>query len=65
MRIEQKILTNLLHNENYCRKVIPFVKREYFADKKEAVVAAEIVKFFNQYNKPATSEVLQDRKSVV
>ena len=58
MRIEQKILTNLIHDEQYCRKVIPFIKKDYFADKKEAVVASEIVKFFNEYNKPATKEVL-------
>jgi replicative DNA helicase len=58
MRIEQKILTNLIFDEQYCRKVIPFIKKEYFADKKEAAVASEIVKFFNEYNKPATKEVL-------
>ena len=59
MRIEQKILTNLIYDEQYCRKVIPFIKKEYFADRKEAILASEIVKFFNEYNKPATKEVLQ------
>ena len=59
MRIEQKILTNLIYDENYCRKVIPFIKREYFADKKESILAAQIVKFFNEFNKPATKEILQ------
>jgi replicative DNA helicase len=59
MRIEQKILTNLIHDEQYCRKVIPFIKKEYFADKKDLVIASEIVKFFNQYNKPATKDILQ------
>jgi replicative DNA helicase len=59
MRIEQKILTNLIYDEQYCRKVIPFIKKEYFADKKEAILAAQIVSFFNEYNKPATKDVLQ------
>ena len=59
MRIEQKILANLIYDEHYCRKVIPFIKKEYFADKKELVVASEIVKFFTEYNKPATKEILQ------
>ena len=59
MRIEQKILTNLIYDEQYCRKVIPFIKKEYFADKKESILAAQIVKFFNEYNKPATKDVLQ------
>jgi replicative DNA helicase len=59
MRIEQKILTNLIHDEQYCRKVIPFIKKEYFADKKDLVVASELIKFFNEFNKPATKDVLQ------
>ena len=58
MRIEQKILTNLIYDEQYCRKVIPFIKREYFADRKEAIVASEIVKFFTTYNKPISKEIL-------
>jgi replicative DNA helicase len=59
MRIEQKILTNLIHDENYCRKVIPFIKKEYFGERKEAVLADEIVSFFTKYNKPASREVIQ------
>jgi replicative DNA helicase len=58
MRIEQKILSNLIHDEQYCRKVIPFVKREYFSDKKESIVAQEIADFFSKYNKPLTKEIL-------
>lgn len=58
MRIEQKILANLIFDEQYCRKVIPFIKKEYFQDRKEAILATEIVEFFNKYNKPATKEVL-------
>ena len=58
MRIEQTILANLIHNEEYCRKVIPFLKKEYFQDHKEAVIISEIVNFFNKYNKPATKEIL-------
>lgn len=58
MRIEQKILSNLIYDEQFCRKVIPFIKKEYFADRKDAIVASEIVEFFNKYNKPATKEIL-------
>jgi replicative DNA helicase len=58
MRIEQKILSNLVNDEQYCRKVIPFLKKEYFSDRKETIVAQEIVDFFNKYNKPATKEIL-------
>ncbi len=58
MRIEQQILSNLIHNEHYCRKVIPFIKREYFSDRKESVIVNEIINFFNKYNKPLTPEIL-------
>ena len=34
-RIEQTALSNLIHNEEYTRKVLPFIKEEYFADKLE------------------------------
>jgi len=58
MRIEQKILSSLIHDEQYCRKVIPFIKREYFADRKESIITHEIIEFFNKYNKPITKEIL-------
>ena len=58
MRIEQKILSNLIHDEKYCRKVIPFIKKEYFSDRKEAIVTDEVLKFFNKYNKTASKEIL-------
>ena len=58
MRIEQQILTNLIHDEHYCRKVIPFLKREYFGDRKESVIVQQIIEFFNKYNKSLTPEIL-------
>jgi replicative DNA helicase len=58
MRIEQQILSRLIYDEQYCRKVIPFIKREYFSDRKEAVVASVISEFFAKYNKPITKDIL-------
>lgn len=58
MRIEQAILTNLISNENYCRKVVPHLKKEYFSDRKESAVASLLIKFFEKYNKPATKEIV-------
>ena len=58
MRIEQKILSNLINDEQYCRKVIPFLKKEYFSDRKEVILVQEIIEFFSKYNKPATKEIL-------
>jgi replicative DNA helicase len=59
MRIEETILSNLIKNEEYCRKVMPFIKSEYFADHKEAVIADIIGNFFTEYNKPISKEILK------
>lgn len=57
MTIEKTILANLIHNETYARKVIPFLKKEYFSAT-EGVLSEIIVKFFSEYNKPITLEIL-------
>ena len=57
-KVEFLILRNLIHNEEYVRKVIPFIKAEYFENYNEKVVFEEIIKFVEEYNKPATKEVL-------
>ena len=57
-KVEFLILRNLLHNEEYVRKVIPFIKSEYFEDFNQKVLFEEILKFVQEYNQPATKEVL-------
>ena len=44
------MLSNLVHNEDYARKVLPFIKGEYFSDRTERVVFEEIEKFVDKYN---------------
>lgn len=56
--IEKTILSNLLHSEQYARKVIPFIKPEYFIDKTQGIVADTLVNFFNQYNHPPSIDIL-------
>ena len=57
-KIEKTILSNLIHNEEFCRKAVPFLKAEYFADHYENVIADELLTFFNEYNKPASLDIL-------
>ena len=57
-RIEFTILRNLLFNEKYARKVVPFIKQEYFNDYVERILFEEIYNFISNYNKLATKEVL-------
>ena len=57
-KVEFLILRNLLYNEEYIRKVIPFLKSEYFEDQNQKIVFEEILSFVQEYNQPATKEVL-------
>ena len=57
-KVEFLILRNLLYNEEYIRKVIPFLKSEYFEDQNQKIVFEEILDFVSEYNQPATKEVL-------
>ena len=57
-KVEVLILRNLLYNEEYLRKVIPFIKAEYFEDLHQKVVFEEMLKFVEEYNTASTKEVL-------
>ena len=57
-KVEFLILRNLLYNEEYLRKVVPFLKSEYFEDEKQKIVYQEISNFVEQYNELTTKEVL-------
>jgi replicative DNA helicase len=57
-RLEHTILRNLVFNEDYSRKVIPFIQPEYFEKRSEKVVFEEIVQFIVKYNSAITKEAL-------
>ena len=57
-RIETTIISNLIYNEEYCRKVLPFIKTQYFNDKKERVVFETVCEFVVKYGKMITKEIL-------
>ena len=57
-KVEILILRNLLYNEEYLRKVVPFIKSDYFEDPHQKIVFEEISSFVQEYNQPATKEVL-------
>ena len=57
--IERTSLTQLVTNEQYARKVLPFMKADYFSDKTERTVFEEITKFVDKYNKIPTQTSLE------
>ena len=57
--IERTILENLIVNEEYARKVLPFIKKEYYTDRHERVLFEEIAKFIQNYNNLPTQTSLE------
>ena len=57
-RLETTILSNLIYNEDYARKVIPFIKEEYFQDGIEKVIFKTIWQYADQYKSAATVSAL-------
>jgi len=58
-RIETTILRNLVYNEEYSRKVIPFLKPDYFDQRTEKVIFEEISSFIVKYGSAITTEALR------
>ena len=58
-RIETTILRSLAYHDEYSRKVLPFIRVEYFTDYTEKVVFEEICKFIFKYNKLPNEEILR------
>ena len=58
MSIERTILSNLLFNDEYNRKVIPFLKSEYFQDHNEKVVFDLVDDYVRKYNSFPSKEAL-------
>ena len=57
-RLEQTILNNLILSEEYTRKVIPFLRSEYFTDSSEQLIFKITKEYFDRYTKNPTVEAL-------
>lgn len=58
MNLEQTILKNLLKKEDFTRKVLPYIKDEYFTTDEDRILFKEIRDFTLKYNKPPTFDAL-------
>lgn len=59
MKLEQTILKNLIYNDEYLRKVLPFLKEEYFTDRTDRTIFNEVSHFVQSYNSPPTIEAIE------
>ena len=57
-RIETTIIRNLIHNEDFSRKVIPFLEPTYFERRSEKILFEEISSFIVKYGSAVTIEAL-------
>ena len=48
--LEVTILNDLIHNEKYTRKVLPFLKSEYFTSRQFKIIFLEIHEYVSQYD---------------
>jgi len=58
MNLEQKILKHLILDENYTRKVLPFIKGEYFSESSERLLFEQINTYVMKYNSMPTKDAL-------
>lgn len=58
MRVEQTILKNLIYNDEYTRKVLPFIRPEYFTESSDRKVFNAIHEFVQSYNVPPSIEAI-------
>jgi replicative DNA helicase len=58
MRTEHLILNNLLHDEDYARRTLPYLKPEYFSDRTERIVYEQLDDFINKFNALPSREAL-------
>ena len=58
-QIEITILRNLIHNDDYTRKVIPFIQPEYFEDRVQKTIFLEIAEFVVNYDSLISLEALE------
>lgn len=58
-KVELLVLKNLIFNEEYTRKVLPFLKPDYFQENNQRVLFEEILSFIGEYNKLPSKDALE------
>ena len=64
---ELTILQHLINNEEYCRKTIPFIEKDYFTEEKDKVVFDMIQEHIDKYNEspsPVSLQIMLDELTV-
>ena len=57
--LRKAIIHNLMQSQEYCQKVLPFLEKDYFAEKSERIVFEEIQKYYNKYATPPKNSAVK------
>lgn len=57
--LEKTILSNLIYNEEYCRKVFPYIKEDYFDDPNVKKIFSTFSEYVSEYKSPPSIEALK------
>lgn len=57
--IENTILAHLINNEAYTRKVIPYIKNEYFSNESNKIIYGAVKNYLDKYNSVPSIEALR------
>lgn len=57
--LEKTILSNLIYNEEFCRKVFPYIKEEYFDENSYKRIFSTFSEYVNAYKEPPSIEALK------
>lgn len=56
--VEELVVTNLIHNQDFTRKTLPHIKQEYFEDYNNKIIFDELAKYFMEYDALPSKEAL-------
>lgn len=59
MNLEQQILNQIIHNDDYGRAVLPFLKEDYFSDRTSKLIFNIVKDFITKYNNVPTINALR------
>lgn len=58
-KIEDIIISSLIHKKDYFRRVLPYIKLPYFQEKSYQVIFEEITTYYDKFNKVITPDELE------
>jgi replicative DNA helicase len=56
--VEEMVISNLMTNDEYARKVVPHLLPDYFSERHEQILVREVIDFFEKFNDLPTKDTI-------